>query len=101
MRLIKRKVLQDFAEKHPQAKAPLEHWRQLIKAGQWKSPTDIKKAFGSNVDFVANNRAIFNIKGNDYRLIAEIKYRTQAAYVRFIGTHSDYDEVDSGTVKLY
>ena len=79
----------------------LDTWYQQIKAGEWNSPSDIKRVFGSNVDFVENNRAIFNIKGNDYRLIAEINYRTQAAYVRFIGTHREYDKVDAGTVKRY
>ena len=101
MRLIKRKVLQDFAAKHPRAKVPLEHWRQLVKAGDWESPSDVKQVFGSNVDFMANNRNIFNIKGNDYRLIAEINYKTRIVYVRFIGTHAEYDKVDAGPVKLY
>ncbi len=101
MRLIKRKVLQDFPAKHPRAKESLEHWRQLIKIGDWKSPSDLKQVFGSNVDFVENNRAIFNIKGNDYRLIAEINYKTRIVYIRFIGTHAEYDKVDAGTVKRY
>jgi mRNA interferase HigB len=101
MRLIKRKVLQVFAAKHPQAKESLEHWRQLVKVGEWKSPSDVKQVFGSNVDFLANNRTIFNIKGNDYRLITEINYKTRIVYVRFIGTHAQYDKVDAGTVKLY
>jgi mRNA interferase HigB len=101
MRLIKRKVLQDFAEKHPQAKVPLEHWRQLVKAGEWEIPSDLKQVFGANVDFLANNRAIFNIKGNDYRLIAEINYKTRIVYVRFTGTHEEYDKVDAGSVKVY
>jgi mRNA interferase HigB len=101
MRLIRRKVLQDFAEKHPQTKAPLKHWRQLVKVGDWESPSDLKQVFGSNVDFLSSNRAIFNIKGNDYRLIAEINYKTRIVYVRFIGTHAEYDNVDAGTVKLY
>jgi mRNA interferase HigB len=101
MRIVKRGVFKNFAREHPRAKVPLEHWRQLVKAGDWESPSDVKQVFGSNVDFMANNRNIFNIKGNDYRLIAEINYRTQAAYVRFIGTHREYDKVDAGTVKRY
>jgi mRNA interferase HigB len=101
MRIVKRGVLKNFAGKHPQARDPLDTWYEQIKAGEWSSPTDIKTVYGSNVDFVANNRANFNIKGNDYRLIAELNYKKQAAYVRFIGTHSEYDKVDAGTVKLY
>lgn len=101
MRIVKRGVLKNFAREHPQARGSLDTWYEQIKAGEWNSPSDIKRVFGSNVDFVENNRAIFNIKGNDYRLIAEINYRTQAAYVRFIGTHREYDKVEAGTVKRY
>jgi mRNA interferase HigB len=101
MRLITRKVVQEFTQKHAQAKESLEHWCQLVKVGEWKSPSGVKQVFGSNVDFMANNRAIFNIKGNHYRLIAETNCKTRIVYVRFIGTHAEYDKVDAGTVKLY
>ncbi|MBI4963503.1 MAG: type II toxin-antitoxin system HigB family toxin [Desulfomonile tiedjei] len=101
MRVIKRKVLRDFCEIHPQEREPLLHWLQLVRVGQWENPIDVKRIFGANIDFVANNRAVFDIKGNDYRLIAEINYRRKILFVRFLGTHKEYEKVDAGTVKLY
>ncbi len=101
MRVIKRSVLLEFGEDHPQARSPLEHWYQLVKDGEWEGPADLKRVFGTAVDFVANNRAVFDIKGNDFRLIAEINYRRKAVFIRFIGTHKEYDKVDAATVKLF
>ena len=101
MRVIKRRVLQEFGEAHAQARVPLEHWYQLVKAGEWQNTVDLKRVFGTSVDFVANNRVVFDIKGNDYRLIAEINYRRQIMFIRFLGTHAEYDKVDADTVKLY
>lgn len=101
MRVIKRRVLLDFGETHPQARVPLEHWYQLVKAGEWQNNVDVKRVFGTSVDFVAHNRVVFGIKGNDYRLIAEINYRRQIVFMRFLGTHAEYDKVDADTVKLH
>lgn len=101
MRVIKRKVLEDFWELHPQAHEPLEHWFHMVKGEKWQHPAQVKLAFGSSVDFVANNRAIFDIKGNDYRLIAEINYRRQLVFIRFLGTHKEYEKVAATTVKRY
>jgi len=101
MRIVKRKVLQDFGETHAQARVPLEQWYGVVKNGEWKNPADVKRVFGRSVDFVGNNRAVFNIKGNNYRLIAEINYRRQIVFIRFLGTHAEYDKVDADTVKFY
>ena len=101
MRIIKRRVLQEFGETHAQACTPLEHWYHIVKNGAWKNTADVKRVFGTTVDFVRNNRAIFNIKGNDYRLIAEINYQRQVVFIRFLGTHAEYDKVDAETVKIY
>jgi len=99
--VIKRKVLKDFWERHPQAREPLEHWFHLVKAGRWQDTAHVKLVFGASVDFVAHNRAIFDIKGNDYRLIAEINYRRQIVFIRFLGTHKEYEKVTAATVKRY
>jgi mRNA interferase HigB len=64
-----------------------------------QNPADVKRDFGAGIDFVTNSRAIFNIKGNDYRLIAELNYRKRAVFIRFLGTHSEYDRVNAATVK--
>lgn len=101
MKVVKRQVLVDFWGKYPQTRASLEHWYQLTRAGTWQAPSDVKQVFGIAVDFVANNRAVFNIKGNEFRLIAEINYRRQAVFIRFLDTHRAYDRVDAGTVKHY
>lgn len=101
MRIIKRAVIEDFSKRHPDARRPLEHWYRLAKAGIWQNTADIRVVFDVSVDFLAHNRVVFDIKGNDYRLIAEINYRTQALYIRFLDTHAQYDKVDATTVKDY
>ena len=101
MRVIKRSVLLEFGEDHSQARVPLAHWYHIVKEGKWERPADVKRIFGNTVDFAANDRAVFDIKGNTYRLIAEINYRRQIVFIRFLGTHAEYDKVDAETVKLY
>jgi mRNA interferase HigB len=101
MRVVKRRVLLEFGETHPQARVPLDHWYHLVKHGRWSNTADVRRVFGNAVDFLANYRAIFDIKVNHYRLIAEINCRRQAVYIRFLGTHAEYDKVDAATVKLY
>jgi mRNA interferase HigB len=101
MRVIKRKALVEFGETHPQARRPLLNWYHPVKDGKWENTVDLKGVFGSTVDFVGNNRVVFDIKGDSYRLIAEINYRRRAVFIRFLGTHEEYDEVDAKTVKQY
>jgi len=101
LRVIKRSVLDAFCRKHRQAKAPLELWYHQTKQGAWQTPDDVKRTFGAGLDFVANNRIIHNISKNRYRLIVEINYRKQAVFIRFLGTHREYDSIDPATVKLY
>jgi mRNA interferase HigB len=101
MRIVKRSVLKKFAARHPEASSPLDVWCEQIRACAWGSPVEIRRFFGANVDFVAHNRAVFNIKGNQSRLIAEINYKMKAVYIRFIGTHAAYDRVDAATIKMY
>jgi mRNA interferase HigB len=97
--VIAKGTLRAFWEKHPTAKGPLEAWSRAASKATWTSPTDIKNAFGTNVDFVADDRVIFDIGGNKYRLIARIAYAPfNRVLIKFIGTHAEYDKVDARTV---
>lgn len=99
MRIIKRKPLLDFAAKHALAKEPLQAWYHEVKDAEWKHFPDVKAKYGS-ADLVANNRVIFNIGGNKYRLIVKIAYQVGIVYIKFIGTHSEYDRINAATVDL-
>lgn len=81
------------------AEQPLKAWYDEAKAATWKSPQDIKNAY-RNASFIANNRVVFNIKGNDYRLIVAVAYRVRIVYVKFIGTHAEYDQIDAVTIEV-
>lgn len=93
MRVLKRKTIAEYGLKEPHSQKHLEIWFSIISKGSFNSPNEIKEIFGKT-DFVGNNLAIFNIAGNKYRLIARICYDIQVVYIRFIGTHSEYDNVD-------
>lgn len=75
----------------------MESWYRDVKNAGWKSPIDIKKVY-RNVDFIRHNRVIFNIKGNKYRLILSIQYKTGIVYIRFIGSYQEYDKIDPNTI---
>ena len=71
-------------------------WYALASRSQWKSPSDIKEAYRS-ASFTANNRVVFNIKGNDYRLVVLVRYDKGLLFVKFVGTHAQYDKIDAST----
>lgn len=97
MRVFSLSTLREFWEKHPDAEQPLRAWFVEAERADWAGPTDVKARYRS-ADFIAGDRVVFNIKGNNYRLIVAIKYRFKAVYVRFVGTHVDYDNVDAERV---
>jgi mRNA interferase HigB len=97
MRIISRKRLRDFWIQHPDAQSSLEAWYADVKQAQWKTPADIKNIY-RNASIVANNRAIFNIKGNKYRLVVAVQYEYGIVYIRFIGTHPEYDKIDAARI---
>lgn len=99
MRIISITSLKQFWETHNQAEQPLKAWVDEVKKAQWKTPRDIKDKYRS-ADFLSNNRVVFNIKGNDYRLIVAVAYRFQAVYIKFVGTHTEYDKIDADTVDM-
>jgi len=97
MRIISRKRLVEFWQLHPDAEQPLRAWYAEAKKANWRSPTEIKSTY-RNVSLLANNRVVFNIKGNDYRLIVIIEYKQNKIFIRFIGTHQEYDRIDATNV---
>ncbi|ABX37431.1 conserved hypothetical protein [Delftia acidovorans SPH-1] len=99
MHIVARSTLVNFYSRpeHADAKGPLEAWFDMAARAQWTCPQDVKDQIG-NASIVGNNRVVFNVKGNDYRLIAAIAYRQQWLYIKFIGTHAQYDKVDAATV---
>ncbi len=97
MRIIARKTLQEFWSLHPDAEQPLRSWFGKVSQANWHSPAEIKADY-RNASFIANNRVVFNIKGNDYRLVVAIKYEYSVVYIRFVGTHRDYDRIDATTI---
>lgn len=88
-----------FWKLHQEAEQPLKSWYDEAVKATWQSPQDIKVQY-RNASFIANNRVIFNIKGNKYRLIVAIAYRFGALYIKFIGTHAEYDKVNAKTVEM-
>ena len=98
MKVIAVGTLRDFWTRHPDAEQPLKAWYDEAKHAVWRTPQDIRQRYAS-ASFVGHNRVVFNIKGNDYRLIVAVAYRFQAIYIKFIGTHTEYDRVDAATVE--
>ncbi|HEX3954957.1 MAG TPA: type II toxin-antitoxin system HigB family toxin [Stellaceae bacterium] len=97
MQIIALRTLKFFWEKQPQAEVPLRTWYAIVSKAIWAGPADVKAQFGASVDFVSDNRAIFDIGGNKYRLIVRISYEFKAAQVKFVGTHAEYDKIDPVT----
>ncbi len=93
MRIFTEQAIKEYAEKHPESRAALQDWAQKVKRCEWGCFADVKKKFNS-VDSIGNKRYVFNIKGNDFRLVAVVKFTVRFVYVRFIGTHSDYEKID-------
>ena len=94
MRVIARRTLRDFYQDHADSKSSLEAWFHEAVDAKWTSPQDIKARYPS-ADFLPGNRVVFNIKGNTYRLIVKIHYNTSVVFIRFIGTHAQYDKIDA------
>ncbi len=93
MRIVARKTIVHFYQNHSDSKIALEEWYSKTQRAEWLNSSEIKQTFNS-VDSVGNDRFVFNIKGNDYRLVALILFKIKTVYVRFIGTHAEYDKTD-------
>lgn len=97
MRIIAKRTLREFWERHPEAEAPLLAWFREVEQEDWDTPAKVKEKYRS-VSIVGDSRAVFNIKGNDYRLVVKINYPYRVIYVRFVGTHAEYDAIDAEEV---
>ena len=98
MRVIAKKTLVQFWESgHGDAEQPLKAWHALAKAGSWSNPQAIKAKFAS-ASFLGNNRVVFNISVNKYRLVVKVDYDFQAIFIRFIGNHAEYDKIDASNI---
>ncbi|ECD7244787.1 type II toxin-antitoxin system HigB family toxin [Salmonella enterica] len=99
MKIISVKTLRDFWAKYPDAEQPLKSWVDEVTRAEWLTPAAIKEQYRS-ASILKNRRVVFNIKGNDYRLIVAIAYQRGWLFVKFIGTHKQYDNIDAETVEL-
>lgn len=90
-------TLKAFYDRHPDAEEALNNWYKLVLSSDWSQLSDIKQVFNS-VDYVGNDRFVFNIRGNRYRLIAMILFNIRTVFIRFVGTHAEYDKIDSSVI---
>ncbi len=96
-RIIAKRTLREFWEKHADSEQYLKTWYETAMTSNWKSPNDVRETYIS-ASILKDGRIVFNIKGNAYRLIVKFNFEKQWAFIRFIGTHSDYDRIDANTI---
>jgi mRNA interferase HigB len=97
MRVISFKTLREYSSRHTYIRASLEAWSDFVHHADWNSPKDVKRDF-SSASILEDNRVVFNIKGNQYRLVVRINYHAKIVYIRFIGTHAEYNHIDATRV---
>ena len=97
VRVIARRTLREFWEHHPDCEQRLKTWYKETEEAIWTGPNDVKREYPS-ASIIANDRVVFNIKGNKYRLIVKINYHYGMVWIRFIGTHAEYDRIDAATI---
>jgi mRNA interferase HigB len=99
MHIVAVRYLRAFWEKNPDTEQSLKSWVDETRKAEWTQPAQIKEQYRS-ASILKNKRVVFNIKGNDYRLVVSVAYSYQAVYVKFIGTHREYDAIDAETVEM-
>lgn len=97
MRVFAKPILREFWTKHTDCEEQLKVWFREAEKGKWKNINALKKEYPS-ASIVKDNRIVFNIKGNNYRLIVKFNYDYQVCWIRFIGTHAEYDKIDANTI---
>ena len=96
-RILSKSTLRDFWEKYPDSEQYLKTWYETAMVSEWKSPNDIKMNY-VNASILKNSRVVFNIKGNTFRLVAKFNFEKQWIFIRFIGTHEEYNKVDANLI---
>jgi mRNA interferase HigB len=96
--VVAKKRLRDFWKIYPQAERPLSEWYKVVTKATWTGPSDVKTMFGTTVDFVGDNRIIFDIGGNKYRLVVHAAYPFKRVLIKFVGTHAEYNSINPETV---
>lgn len=97
MRVISIKILREFWERHSDCQQQLKSWFQETSKAEWKNPNEIKLEYPS-ASLIGDNRVVFNIKGNHYRIIVKINFEYKMVWIRFVGTHSEYDKIDANKI---
>ena len=96
-RIFAKGTLREFWELHPDSEQHLKTWYDTAMSSSWRTPNEIKQTYRS-ASILREGRVVFNIKGNDYRLVVKFNYEKQWIFIRFIGTHEDYDNIDANTI---
>jgi mRNA interferase HigB len=96
-RIFAKSTLREYWEKHADSEQYLKTWYETAKNSNWKTPNDVKNTY-ANASVLKNERIVFNIKGNSYRLVVKFNYEKQWIFIRFVGTHSEYDKIDANTI---
>ena len=97
MRVVAKKILREFWEKHEDCEQQLKAWFREAEKAEWENPNQLKEEYPS-ASILNQNRVVFNIKGNNYRLIVKISFDYQMVWIRFIGTHAEYDKINANTI---
>jgi len=96
-RIFSKSTLREYWEKHPETEQYLKTWYDTAMNANWKNPNEVKKTYAT-ASILKEERIVFNIKGNSYRLIVKLNFEKQWIFIRFIGTHSEYDKIDANTI---
>ena len=99
MRIYSKRTLREFWERHPDAEPALDEWYRRASREDWSNPASVT-ALWSRASTVGPDRVIFRIKGNSYRMVAGVNYRTRSVYIKWLGTHAEYDLIDAKTVEM-
>jgi mRNA interferase HigB len=97
MRVIAKSTLKEFWEKHADAEVPLKTWYKIVEKANWANTHDVKSVY-ADASVVGNNRVVFNIKGNKYRIVVYAIFKYRKFFIRFVGTHQQYDKIDVTTI---